>query len=128
MKRTTSIVAILSGLAFVALFCFQTRNVTGSGVGSPGSPSLPDSILKFAQKSCMACHSDDGSGMAKGRLNFDKWDSYGEKKWPGKAQSICDIITKGKMPPKGFKENNPDAVPTEKDIKMVCSWAASLQK
>jgi len=128
MKKATSLLAIAGSFLFLVLFSIQTRPVTGSGIGSPGSPNLPDSILKFAQKSCMTCHANDGNGMAKAHLNFDKWDSYGEKKWAGKAQDICNIITKGKMPPKSFRENNPDAVPTDKDIKMVCAWAAALQK
>jgi len=38
------------------------------------------------------------------------------------------MLTKGKMPPKSFKESNPDAVPTEKEIKTICAWAESIKK
>ncbi|MEI6456537.1 MAG: heme-binding domain-containing protein [bacterium] len=128
MKKTTPFLALIAGIVLLVFFSFQARTVTGSGKGTASSPTMPDSIMNFVQKSCMACHTNDGNGMAKAHVNFDKWDSYGEKKQPGKAQDICDVLTKGKMPPKGFRANNPDAVPTEKDIKMVCAWAATFKK
>jgi len=66
--------------------------------------------------------------MAKMKLNFDNWNSYGEKKQISKAEDICDEVTKAKMPPRGYRENNPESVPADKEIKTICAWAGSFQK
>jgi hypothetical protein len=128
MKKSIPYFALATGILFILAIGLQPVHVSGSKIGSAGSPSLPDSIMKIVQKSCMACHANDGNSMARMHINFDSWDSYGEKKWPSKAKDICNVLTKGKMPPKGFRDSNPDAVPTDKDVKTVCAWAESLQK
>jgi len=128
MKNEVPFFALAFGIIFMLAFAFQPGIVSGSKLGSAGSASLPDSIMKIVQKSCITCHANDGNGMAKMHVNFDNWDSYGEKKQPSKAEAMCNMLTKGKMPPKSFKESNPDAVPTEKEIKTICAWAESIKK
>jgi len=127
MKKTASFLAFGLVIIFILAFIFQPGNVTGSQPGSAGPSSIPDSVMKIIQKSCISCHSKDGNSMAKMHVNFDNWDNYG-KKQSSKAQDMCDMITKGKMPPKSFREKNPNSVPTDKEIKTICAWAGSLKK
>jgi len=87
---------------------------------------IPDDLNIVFKKDCMACHGDEGSKMAMSKVNFSKWDTYSPEKQAKKAQAICKIITKGKMPPKGYKKNNPDSIPTQAEITSICNWANSL--
>jgi hypothetical protein len=103
---------------------------TGSGIfisGDDGQP-LADSIMKIVKVSCMDCHADGGNGMASSHVNFSKWTSYKTDKQAAKAKDICKIITKGAMPPKKFRANNPEAIPTPAQITTLCNWANSLNK
>ena len=89
---------------------------------------LPDSIMKIVKVSCMDCHADGGNGMACAHVNFSKWSTYKEEKQEAKATDMCKIITKGAMPPKRFRENNPEAVPTQAQVNTICNWAKTLNK
>jgi hypothetical protein len=40
---------------------------------------------------------------------------------------MCKELSKGKMPPKSFREDHPEAIPTSDEIKTICDWAQSLQ-
>ncbi len=95
--------------------------------GDEGQP-LADSVMKIVKVSCMDCHADGGNGMACAHVNFSKWVSYKPEKQAAKANDICKMITKGSMPPKKYRANNPDAVPTQAQINTICNWAKSLNK
>lgn len=89
---------------------------------------IPDSIQKVIQKACLDCHADNGNSMARSHLNFSSWDSYSPEKQAKKAAAICNILKKGNMPPKKFKADYPEAVPTQAQVDAICKWAISLQK
>jgi hypothetical protein len=89
---------------------------------------IPADVKALVDKSCISCHSSDGSGMAASRVNFTTWEKYTPEKQASKADDICAIITKGKMPPKKFISSHPDAVLSDADKKIICDWAQSLQK
>ena len=44
-----------------------------------------------------------------------------------KAEDMCKQVSKGKMPPKSFRSNNPDKVPTQAEVQVICNWASSLE-
>lgn len=44
-----------------------------------------------------------------------------------KANAICDMISKGKMPSKKFKEENTDFTLTNDGLKIICDWSSSIQ-
>jgi mono/diheme cytochrome c family protein len=92
-----------------------------------GQP-LADSIMKIVKVSCMACHGDGGNGMACAHVNFSRWAPYKADKQAAKAKDICKIITKGSMPPKKYREENPAAMLTKAQSTMICNWAKSLSK
>jgi hypothetical protein len=130
MKKTTfySLLAI----CIVVAMAFTTASEPMQDSSLPGKAApgieLSDSVLIFVQKACMDCHSDDGSSMARGKLNFSKWSTYDAEKQVKKANAICREITKKSMPPKKWRANNPDKVPTQAEIDMVCNWVKGLQK
>ena len=51
-----------------------------------------------------------------------------KEKQKEKAVSICKELTKHGMPTGKWCKNNPDKVPVQADIDMMCRWALSLQK
>ena len=130
MKKIALISLLTMSVSLVLVLLFNPQTVSGSKNAMPASPgtALPDSVLKFVQKTCMDCHADDGNFMAKGKVNFAVWETYDAKKQADKAIAICKEISKSAMPPGKWRKNNPDRVPAQADIDMVCRWANSLQK
>ena len=120
MKTTTLIIVALVAAAFVMTAAFRPVRMT------PAPAAIPDSVYAVFDKSCVNCHSDDGSGLAKGKVNFDKWNSYSSQKQVETARDIVNVMTKGSMPPGGFRKNNPDKVPTEADLKLINAWYYSF--
>ena len=89
--------------------------------------AIPDSVYAVLEKSCLACHSDNGNGLAKGKVNFEKWDTYSVAKKAEKASDINKVLSTSKMPPSGFLKNNPARVPTEGDIATITAWTKQFQ-
>lgn len=130
MKKSVYIL-LAAAVACLAIFIVLNPSpATGSGKASSSGPgtSLPDSVYKVVQKACMDCHSDDGSGMARGKVNFSQWQSYDQEKQMKKAADICKELTKSGMPPKKWRANNPNDIPTQAETDMICKWAKSLEK
>jgi len=115
---------------FAAMIIFDPSPATGSGKPLPAGPgeAIPDSVNKVFQKACMDCHADDGSAMARGKVNFSQWGKYDAGKQANKAENICKEMANSGMPPKKWRANNPDAVPTPAEVEMVCRWSKTLQK
>ena len=130
MKKKKLLLLSILGIFTISLLLFQPPTVSGTGKHSPAGPStaIPDSILAVFQKSCMDCHSDDGSALARGKVNFSIWETYDISKKVKKGADICEELTKATMPPKGWRKNNPDDVPTQAEVNKVCSWVESLKK
>ncbi len=130
MKKFQSLLLATFVIALVASITFMPSKANSSGPLKKALPSasMPDSVHKIFEKSCMDCHATGGNGMAEGRVNFSKWDTYKPEKQADKAKAICKVMTKGSMPPKGFCKSHPDAVPTQAGINVICKWAESLNK
>lgn len=99
----------------------------GSGKSTPVSSAMPDNVKAVLKNSCMACHGTDGKKMAMSMVNFSEWDNYSPEKQAKKASAVCNVITKGSMPPKGYRSANPGAVLTDAQKEMICTWSKSLQ-
>ena len=89
--------------------------------------SLPADVSKVILNSCAKCHIEPGNNIALSKVNFSKWDSYDAAKQAKKALDIEKEVNKGKMPPKGFKKDHPDLIPTDADKTAISTWAKSLQ-
>ena len=67
------------------------------------------------------------SHVRKGReeLNFSKWTSYSARQRRAKLDSICGLISTGRMPPWSYTMLHPEARLTAKEKRSVCVWAAT---
>lgn len=91
------------------------------------SNSIPDSVYNIFMNSCVYCHSDGGKMLANAHVNFPDWDKYSQREKASKANKICEMISKGKMPPKSTRKSKPETVPTDEQIKSICSWASTIK-
>jgi hypothetical protein len=57
-------------------------------------------------------------------LNFSRWTSYSARQRRAKLDSICGVISTGRMPPLSYTMLHPEARLTAKEKKSVCVWAA----
>ncbi|MFA5849214.1 MAG: heme-binding domain-containing protein [Bacteroidales bacterium] len=93
----------------------------------PVENPIPDNLKVVFKNSCMACHSDNGGGMAKANLNFSKWDTYSQEKQAKKASSIGTVVLKGTMPPKSFIKSHPEVVLSDEQKAAVIKWSESFK-
>ena len=90
--------------------------------------AIPDNVKAIFDKSCVGCHGDSGNFMAKSKVNFSAWDTYDAKKQAEKGAAICNMVTKGKMPPKSIRKSKPELIPTAEQITAICNWSQTLGK
>jgi hypothetical protein len=57
-------------------------------------------------------------------LNFSRWTSYSARQRRARLDSICGVISTGRMPPLSYTMLHPEARLTAKEKKSVCVWAA----
>lgn len=115
-------VAFLSVLFITALIIdpvLTQSTIKGSGVNKP----ISDNVMKIAKKSCVTCHAEPGNGMALAHVNLTNWDKYSPEKQADKAKAMCNMVTKGKMPPKNYRDKHPDGIPSRDEVKTICDWA-----
>jgi hypothetical protein len=122
-----NIKTIISASAVLFIVCI-TNPVKAQGVQNEAGKSkpVPAAVTAIIEKSCIGCHSDDGSSLAKMHVNFTKWSEYSAEDQTSNGQDIVKMVTKGKMPPKKFLKNNPEAKLTDAEKTTICNWAGQL--
>jgi hypothetical protein len=123
MKKLLNIAAVICSVSVIAALTLSARSATAD----KGEKSIPDNVLKIAQKSCVKCHSKPGESLALKKVNLGEWDKLSPGKQAEKAQKMCDMVTKEKMPPNKFRKSNPNDLPTKEEIAIICDWAQSLK-
>jgi hypothetical protein len=121
---------ITLGVVCVVVFAsFIINKITASPTGKSSGMSkpIPADVMRIADKSCVKCHTEPGDFMAISHLNLTNWDKYSPEKQADKAKKMCAMVTKDKMPPKGFREKHPEGIPSDKELKTICDWAQSIQ-
>jgi hypothetical protein len=83
--------------------------------------------MKTAERSCVNCHAEGGNGMDLVHLNLSNRDEFSPKKQAGKAKDMCKLVSKGTVPPKSFREENPGAAPTKDEAKIICDPVTPIQ-
>jgi len=111
----------------MASMIFNHSAAQSSTKGGIVSKPISPSVMKIAERSCLKCHTEPGNGMALAHLNLSNWDKFSMEKQADKANDMCKMVSKGKMPPKSFREKNPDGVPTKEEVKTICDWALSIR-
>lgn len=122
MKKFALIAAAIA--AVISFTAFMNNPV--SWQSSQKNKPIPDDVLKITKKSCINCHAEPGKKLALAHVNLSKWDTYTLAKQAAKSSAMCDMISKGKMPPKQFRKKNPDFVITKDEIKTICDWSESF--
>jgi cytochrome c5 len=97
-------------------------------ISKTDSVAVPPAVHKIMVTSCLACHGVGGKGMALSHVKMSEWSSYSPEKQASKAEDMCKQVTKGKMPPKGFLKDHPEAQLTKEQIATICDWSESLNK
>jgi cytochrome c551/c552 len=121
-----SITFTLAGFILIA-FC-TIKPLTAQTVQSPADSlkPIPDEVLAVFKKACVDCHAEPGKTMALSHFNITKWNEYTSAKQVEKATAVVDEVSKGKMPPKHYIENNPTAAATTSDLKILTDWVERL--
>ena len=125
MKKLLSVLGIIVIVVLVGNWILNPLKAGPADKEKMGKP-IPENIMKIAEKSCVKCHTSGGNGMALSHVNLSKWNEMTPEKQATKAADMCKMVTKDKMPPKGFREKNPGAAPTQDEVKEICDWASSL--
>ncbi len=126
MKKILLTVVPIAG-AFLILFVIYPRAFAQDAKQEAVKHAIPENVLNIAKKSCVTCHTEGGNGMALMHVNLSEWDKLTPAKQAEKAKSMCNMVTKDKMPPKSFREKHPEGVPTPEEVKIICDWAQSIQ-
>jgi cytochrome c5 len=127
MKKTMSIAVAFLSIIFITALIINPVSAKTAKNGDNMGKAIPESVMKIAQKSCVKCHAEPAKGMPISMLNLTNWDKSTPEKQAAKAKQMCNMVTKDKMPPKKFRESNPDGIPSKEEITTICDWAQSLQ-
>jgi hypothetical protein len=58
-------------------------------------------------------------------LNFSEWTKYSALERYNELESICGVISNGRMPPAAYTALHPEARLGAQDKQAVCAWAAN---
>jgi mono/diheme cytochrome c family protein len=103
-------------------------SLNSGSVSKADSSSIPPAVHKIMETSCFACHGEGGKGMALAHVKMAELGTYSPEKLASKAEAMCKMVTKGKMPPKGFLKDHPEAQLTPEQVATICNWSESLNK
>jgi hypothetical protein len=118
---------IISAGAIIISVCIASpMKAQGVQKEAEKSKPVPAAVTAILEKSCIGCHSDEGSTFAKMHVNFTEWNEYSVEEQKSIGQDIVKIVTKGKMPPKKFLKNYPELKLTAAETKTVSNWAGQL--
>jgi hypothetical protein len=128
MKKLTKLALAAASVIFIIVVISNPLSAQSTKQEAAKGKPIPENIVKIAERSCLKCHVEPGgNNMAASMINLSKWDNYSAEKQAEKAKKMCKKVTKGKMPPKSFKKEHPNAAPTPEEVKMICDWSQSIQ-
>jgi len=58
-------------------------------------------------------------------LNFTEWTTYSARRQHDEWESICGVVSNGRMPPASYRVLHPESRLEAKDKKLICAWAAN---
>jgi hypothetical protein len=127
MKSLYSLPVLL--LIFCAFAFTSGKSAPSSNsVSKADSSAVPDAVHKIMVTSCLACHGVGGKSMALAHVKMAEWSSYSPEKQASKAEDMCKMVTKGKMPTSGYLKEHPEAKLTPEQVATICNWSAELNK
>jgi len=124
MRNIKTIILVSAVLLLVCLANPMNAQDVQKEAGT--SKPVPAAVTAILEKSCIGCHSADGSSLAKMHVNFTEWGEYSAEELTSTGQDIAKILNKGKMPPKKFLKKYPEAKLTEEEKTTLIKWAEAL--
>jgi Haem-binding domain len=118
----------------------ETRNVHDDRYADPFRGSEGGKTLARA---CGNCHSNQTKlpwyghvvpiswwidrHVREGRqaLNFTEWTTYSARRQHDELESICGVVSNGRMPPASYKVLHRESRLEAEDKKLICAWAAN---
>ena len=102
---------------------------------------LPPAVAPVLQRACRDCHSNDTvwpwyshvppvslmirhdveAGRAK--FNFSQWASGSKPPTDNQLSEICDAVSDGSMPPRGYRMMHSEARLSTEDVDALCRWS-----
>jgi hypothetical protein len=146
MKILPSIIIFVTLVLVVGLSRSRDRVNEASAMAHDlrdAEPLRESEAGKVLAQACGNCHSNQTewpwyshvaplswwiqSHVRKGReeLNFFKWRGYSARQRRAKLDSICGLISTGRMRPWSYTMLHPEARLTAKEKRSVCVWAAN---
>ena len=140
VMRTMKLIAALAAAALIIGQVGTARRVASEPKTNGMPASLNVEPLQALVRACGDCHSNHTdwpwysqvppvSGWitrhvreGRERFNFSEWDTYSQWQRQDKLESICGLISTGRMPPWQYTTMHPEARLTEKDKNAVCAW------
>jgi hypothetical protein len=58
-------------------------------------------------------------------LNFSDWTKYPAGRRRDELESICGVVSNGRMPPASYSVLHPESRLESQDKKLICAWAAN---
>jgi len=58
-------------------------------------------------------------------LNFTEWPMYSVRRRRDELESICGLVSNGRMPPASYRVLHPESRLKTQDKKVICAWAAN---
>jgi hypothetical protein len=58
-------------------------------------------------------------------LNFTEWTTYSARRQRDELESICGVVSNGRMPPASYRALHPESRLKAQDKKVICAWAAN---
>ncbi len=143
MRKAWIIIVAFFVLLIVIQFFRPEKNVR---IANPQndivfSVEIPAKVKQKMVNACYDCHSDKtvypfynrvapvswilANHIKKGKeqLNFSAWATYDKKKQIKLLNEICEVVTSGEMPLKGYSMMHSKAVMNEREIADICSWS-----
>lgn len=139
MRKLTSILT-LAAVAVIVGHIGSERDLALKAGNQSLPPAWDTAPRRVLARACANCHSDHtdwpwyshvaplswwiAQHVREGRqnLDFSEWESYSAEQKRDKLESICGVMTTGRMPPELYNFMHPEAKITEKDKGTVCDW------
>jgi hypothetical protein len=140
MMRALKLICALAAVALIVGEVGAQHRTPMKAGNHRKSALLNSEPAKVLAKTCGNCHSDHTdwpwySNLAplswwiardvregRKRLDFSEWDTYSQWQRQDKLESICGLISTGRMPPWQYTAMHPRARLTQRDKNAVCAW------
>lgn len=144
VMKTLKLIAVLATAALI-IGPAGTAHRAGTGPQEEAtSPSLNELFPQVLVRACGNCHSNHTDWPwyshvppvswwivqhvreGRERLNFSEWDNYSQWQRQDKLESICGLVSTGRMPPWQYTTMHPEARLSQEDKKAVCAWVEAV--